>query len=76
MIYNVYEQMQPVKSERKGRDNRNEWEADIRFVNTLDVPSDKDPIEFARIRYGIDHPLVSAYHGYNDDGKVLIPNLQ
>lgn len=56
MLYNVYEQHAPKK-----RDNRNEWDADVRFVKTLDIPIDKDPIEFAKIKCEISHPLVSKF---------------
>lgn len=76
MLYNVYEQLAPVKTERKDRDNRNVFEANIRLIGEIDVPSNKDPIECARKTYDVLHPLVSAYHGYTDEGKVIIPNLQ
>ncbi len=72
MLYNVYEQLAPVKSERKGRDNRNEFEANIRFVDQIDVLPGKCPIERARERFGIGFPMVSAVNGYTEEGKVRL----
>ncbi len=75
MLYNVYEQLAPVKSERKDRDNRNVFEANIRWVDEISIPSGKDPIEHVRERYGIKFPMVSAVNGYTEEGKVR-PYLQ
>lgn len=72
MLYNVYEQLAPVKTERKDRDNRNVYEANIQLIGETDVPSNKDPIEYVRDRYGIKFPLVSAVNGYTDEGKVRL----
>lgn len=75
MEYIVYSQGTPVKSERKGRDNRNEFEANIVEIGRIDVPPGKCPIERARERFGIGFPLVSAVSGYTEEGKVR-PYLQ
>lgn len=75
MEYVVYSQGTPVKSERKGRDNRNEFEANIVEIGKIDVPPGKCPIERARERFGIGFPMVSAVNGYTEEGKVR-PYLQ
>lgn len=75
MEYVVYSQGTPVKSERKGRDNRNEFEANIVEIGKIDVPNGKCPIDHARDTLGIKFPLVSAVNGYDEEGKALL-NLQ
>ena len=75
MEYVVYSQGTPVKSERKGHDNRNVFEANIVEIGKIDVPPGKCPIERARERFGIGFPLVSAVNGYTEEGKVC-PYLQ
>ena len=70
MKYVVYEQLPPVKSERKGRDNRNEFEMNIANIGVVDVPLGKCPISYARDKFNIDHPMVSAVNGYDENGKV------
>ena len=75
MEYIVYSQGAPVKSERKGRDNRNEFEANIVEIGKIDVAPGKCPIERARERFGIGFPLVRAVNGYTEEGKVR-PYLQ
>ena len=72
MLYNVYEQLAPVKTERKDRDNRNVYEANIQLLGETDEPSNKDPLESVGDRYGIKFPLVSAVNGYTDEGKVRL----
>jgi len=71
MLYEVFEQHEPVKTTRKDFAGRFVYESDIRSVNVIDVSSDKDPIEYARDRFGIDHPLVSAVNGYDEEGRVI-----
>lgn len=72
MKYVVYEHREPIKSERKGKDNRNVYEANIVERGVLDVPQGKCPIDHARDKYGIDHPLVRAVNGYTEKGKVRL----
>lgn len=72
MEYNVYEQLAPVKSERKDRDNRNVFEANIRYLGVIDVSPFGCPITAARDVFKIDHPMVSAVNGYTDEGKVRL----
>jgi hypothetical protein len=70
MLYNVYEQLEPVRTERKDFAGRHVYESDIRFVSTIEVPVGEEPIAWACYFFSIDHPLVSAIRGYTDEGKV------
>jgi hypothetical protein len=63
MEYIVYKQNPPISIGYAFR-------AVIVEVARVNVPSGKCPIDYARERFDIDCPLVSAVNGYTEEGKV------
>ena len=75
MLYEVFSQGEPIRSDRKDHAGRHIYEANIVSLGQIDVPPGKCPFERARERFGISHPMVSFVNGYDENGNVRL-NLQ
>lgn len=75
MKYHVYKQLEPLQTDQKDRAGRFIFKANILLIGQIDIPFEKCPIEYARNKFDIDHPMVSAVNGYDEEGKVRL-NLQ
>lgn len=75
MLYKVFHQGEPIRSENKDHANRHTYKANIVHLGDIEVPVGKCPFERAREKFGIAYPMVSAINGYDEEGKVRL-NLQ